>query len=80
MQLRAEVPRDDNMASRRGRRETCSRAETLALTFALALFKAKSLSMFHHIPGQLRSPLIFGARQIPAYSFAGYWSTQVMTL
>ena len=74
MQLRAELPRDDNIASRRGRGETCGLqlcGEALALTLALALFKAKSLSTFDYIPEQLYSPLIFDARQIPAYGFAG---------
>lgn len=82
MQLRAELPRDDDVSSRWGRGETCgySYAEALALTLASALFKAKSLSMFDRVPEQLYSPLSFDARQIPAYGFAGCRSTQVMIL
>lgn len=83
MQLRAELARNNNIASRRGRRETCGLQlcrEALALTLALALFKAKSLSTFDYIPEQLYLPLIFDARQIPAYSFAGYWSIRIMIL
>lgn len=82
MQLRAAMPRDANIASRRGRRVTCGvrlcRGTRPHSGFAPS--KAKSLSTFDHIPEQLYSPLIFDARQIPAYGFAEYWSTQIMIL